>query len=62
MNQQEFEAIIHFRKQECNRNGFNALHISVEELAELCGRCRYIELSSYSDFNGLYVSNMLFGG
>ena len=37
MNQQEFEAIIHFRKQECNRNGFNALNISVEELAELCG-------------------------
>ncbi|MBR0450494.1 MAG: DUF4445 domain-containing protein [Oscillospiraceae bacterium] len=32
------------------------------ELAELCGRCRYIELSSYSDFNGLYVSNMMFGG
>ncbi|MCR4950377.1 MAG: hypothetical protein K6A40_03515 [Solobacterium sp.] len=37
MNQHEFEAIINFRKQECNRNGFNALHISVEELAELCG-------------------------
>ena len=33
-----------------------------EDLDDLCGRCRYIELSSYSDFNDLYVSNMMFGG
>ena len=33
-----------------------------KELADICGMCRYIELSSYSDFNELYVSNMMFGG
>ena len=32
------------------------------ELIKLCDRCRYIELSSYRDFNDAYVSNMLFGG
>ena len=37
-------------------------HDADDDLDELCGRCRYIELSSYSDFNDLYVSNMMFGG
>ena len=31
------------------------------DLGELSSRCRYIELSSYRDFNDLYVSNMFFG-
>ena len=34
---------------------------SAEVLRQLAGRCRYIELSSYRDFNDLYVSNMQFG-
>ena len=37
MTQQEYEAIIQFRKQEHNRNGFNALTVSLKEMAELCG-------------------------
>lgn len=32
------------------------------ELSEICGQCRYIELSTYGDFNELYIENMAFGG
>ena len=37
MEQLEYEQIIRFRKEEYNRNGFNALEISRDELQKLTG-------------------------